>query len=184
MGADASGPSVGFIGAGRVSTALGLGLSTAGYRVVAVASRSPVSADRLARRIAGCATAPSGQAVADMAQQVFITTPDAVVTEVATAIRWQPGQWAVHCSGALTRQPLSAAAAAGAETGSFHPLSTFSSADDDAPNLRGAIFGIEAEGGLLAALEEMAERLGGTPLAVPAEARVLYHAAAVSMWLC
>ncbi len=184
MGTDALGPSVGFVGAGRAATALGLGLSVAGYRVVAIASRSPVSARRLAGRIAGCATAPSGQAVADMAQQVFITTPDAVVAELAAGIRWRQGQWAVHCSGALTRQALDAAAASGAETGSFHPLSTFSSnsgssGDGDAPGLRGAIFGIEAEGGLRVALAEMAERLGGTPLAVPAEARALYHAAAV-----
>ena len=107
---------------------------------------------------------------------------------MAAALRWRPGQRVVHCSGALTLEPLAPAAALGAETGSLHPVMTFGP-PDEAPaeamggspirGLRGAAFGIEAGEGLYPVLAELAHRLGGVPLKVPPEARPLYHAAAV-----
>ena len=176
---EASGPSVGFVGAGRTATALAGCLSGAGYAVVAVASRSSSSAERLAGRVPGCRSVPSAQAVADLAEVVFITTPDADVASVAAACRWRSGQAAVHCSGVMGLEALAPAAALGAETGSLHPLTTFGPPDAAVQDLRGAAFGIEAGERLYPVLSEMAHRLGGIPLRVPAGARSLYHAAAV-----
>ena len=180
--------SVGFIGAGRTAGALAPALSRVGYAVVSVTSRSRSSAKRLAGRIPGCRSAPNGQAVADAAGLVFITTPDATVAEMASGVRWRTGQRVVHCSGALTLEPLAPAAALGAETGSLHPVMTFGP-PDAAPaeavrglpirGLQGAAFGIEAGGELYLVLAEIARRLGGIPIRVPPGARPLYHAAAV-----
>ena len=205
MSANSSSPTVGFIGAGRVATALAANLTETGYSVVAVASGTAASAERLANRTAGCAPVADGQTVAELAQLIFITTPDTAVKDVAKSIMWPPRRCAVHCSGALTREAL--AAASGAETGAFHPLFTFGPIGETAPSddatlipdgigtdetfdsldpigayrraLHGVTFGIEAEGPLMLMLTEMAERLGGAALPVPAEARALYHAAAV-----
>ena len=84
----------------------------------------------------------------------------------------------MHCSGALTLEPLAAARAAGALVGSFHPVQSFLV---DAPDgvLDGVTFGLEADQRLSGVLDEMARALGGTPVRVPPEARPLYHAAAV-----
>ena len=170
-------PTIGFIGTGRIAGALARGLSRAGYEVAAVASRTEAAAVRLAATLPGCAVA-TPQGVAEQADFTFITTPDDAIAEVASSVRWRPGKSAVHCSGALTLEPLAAARAAGALVGSLHPVQTFAA---DAPEgaLAGVTFGIEADPLLSSMLADMARALGGTPLSVPPEARVLYHAAAV-----
>ena len=168
-------PSVGFIGAGRAGSALAHGLRTAGYHVCAIASRADASAQRLALAVEADAT--SAQGVADVADLVLITTPDDAIGGVASAVAWRPGQRVVHTSGALDLTPLGPALAAGAEVGSIHPIQTL--LGDGADSLEGVTFGIEAAGPLRDALNGMAERLGGHAIDVPAEARALYHAAAI-----
>ena len=184
---------IGFVGAGRTATTMALGLAQAGYGVVAVASRNDASALRLAERVPGCRAVPDAQAVADAATLVFITTPDDAIGRVAASVAWHPDQSVVHCSGALTLEPLVAASERGAKTGSLHPVQTFGPVEqwlrgpgaitngrgESLESFRGAAFGIEADGPLFDTLAEMARRLGGAPLQVPAGARPLYHAAAV-----
>ena len=93
-------PTVGFIGAGTVGTALAVRLSNKGYKVIAVASRSKSSADKLAANVSGCTPYDTKQAVADTAELVFITTPDDAIATVAAELKWHAGQSVVHCSGA------------------------------------------------------------------------------------
>ena len=170
-------PSIGFIGAGRVAGVLAPAFAAAGYRVAAVASRTSASAERVAALVPGAAAADA-QGVVDAAEMVFLTTSDAAIGPVAGAVRWRAGQAAVHCSGALTLEPLAAARKYGALTGSWHPFQTFGSEGTSA-TLEGVTFGIEADAGLYDTLAELAERVGGVALPVPAGARALYHAASV-----
>ncbi|MCH8847713.1 MAG: DUF2520 domain-containing protein [Chloroflexi bacterium] len=173
-------PSIGFIGAGRVAGVLAPAFAAAGYRVAAVASRSVASAERVAALVPG-AVAPaiqSAQGVVDAAEMVFLTTSDGAIGPVADSLRWRDGQAAVHCSGALTLEPLAAARKYGALVGSWHPFQTFG-ADGASTTLEGVTFGIEADAGLYDPLAELAERVGGVALPVPAGARALYHAASV-----
>lgn len=167
-------PRIAFIGGGRVAGVLAPAFAELGYPVVAAASRSPESAERIASLVAGC-QAISTQDAADAAEVVFITTSDGAVRDVASSVNWREGQGVVHCSGALTAEPLAPARAAGASVGSWHPFQTFGGET----TLAGVTFGIEAEGELLAFLERLALEVGGHPLRVPAEARALYHAASV-----
>ncbi len=118
---------LGFIGAGTVGTALAIRLSAKGYPVVAVSSRPHASAEKLARTIGGCHAVTNNQAVADMADFVFITTPDDVIGTVAAEVKWHPGQGVVHCSGADSTEVLKPAHNLGARVGAFHPLQTFAS---------------------------------------------------------
>jgi predicted short-subunit dehydrogenase-like oxidoreductase (DUF2520 family) len=48
---ESSRPIIGFIGAGRTANALAVGLSNAGYRVAAIASRDGASARELVARL-------------------------------------------------------------------------------------------------------------------------------------
>ena len=165
---------IAFIGGGRVAAVLAPVFAALGYPVIAAASRSPQSAERVASLVPGC-RAVYPQDAADAAGVVFVTTPDGAVADVAASVAWRAGQGVVHCSGALTCEPLAPAREAGASVGSWHPFQTFGGET----SLEGVTFGIEAEGELLAFLERLASEVGGYPLRVPAEARPLYHAASV-----
>ena len=167
-------PAIAFIGAGRVAGMLAPAFAELGYAVPAVASRSPESAERVATLVPSC-NAVSAQGAADVAEVVFITTSDGGIADVASSVAWRAGQGVVHCSGALTCEPLGPARDAGASVGSWHPFQTFGGET----SLVGVTFGIEANGELLAFLERLATEVGGPPLRVPAEARALYHAASV-----
>ena len=89
--------SIGFIGTGVLGRGLALALAGAGCPVAAVSSRTSSSARWLAGRIDGCLAADTAQAVADRCDLVFITTPDAAIAEVASAVSWRAGQGVAHC---------------------------------------------------------------------------------------
>lgn len=154
-------------------------LSNRGYRVVAVSSRSQTSAEKLAQAVNGCRALSNNQAVADVAELVFITTPDGAIAPVASEIKWHPGQSVVHCSGADSTDILEPAKKSGAQVGAFHPLQTFASVKQAIDNIPGSTFAVEAEEPLLTTLKEMATALDGHWIELKASDKVIYHAAAV-----
>ena len=170
-------PRLGFIGAGRLGTALAWSFARRGCTVAAVASRSTASARRLADGIAGCAVGDA-QAVVDASDIVFVTTPDDALAATMAALRWRPGVAAVHCSGASELAVLHAAAAAGAAVGGFHPLQSFAETEAAIASLPGCTITIEADELLRATLVALAGALGCHVNLLPPGARALYHAAA------
>jgi len=172
-------PKLGFIGAGTVGTALAIRLSERGYRVVAVASRSQTSAEKLAQAITGCHAVDNNQAVADAADLVFITTPDDAIATVVSTVNWHPNQSIVHCSGADSVDTLEPARKQGASVGAIHPLQTFASVEQAINNIACSTFALEAQEPLLSTLKEIATTLDGTWIELTAGDKVLYHAAAV-----
>ena len=172
-------PHLGFVGAGVVGSALAVGLSRAGYPVVAVNSRSSERRTALANRLPSAIAVDTPQDVADAVDLVFLTVPDDAVEALAASMTWSSGHAVVHCSGAASLDLLEAARFQGAKVGVFHPLQTFARADRAEAILPGSAFGIEASSDdLLVILKEMAESLGGTPLTVSGD-KAIYHASAV-----
>ncbi|MCL0048727.1 aspartate 1-decarboxylase [Dehalococcoidia bacterium] len=170
---------LGFIGAGTTGTALAVRLQEKGYPVVAVASRTRSSADKLAARVSGCRSYDSKQEVANSAELVFVTTTDDVIPQVIAEVRWNAGQSVVHCSGADSLDVLEKAKGDGAQVGAFHPLQTFASMTHAIDNLPGSTFALEAEGPLLEVLKKMAGSLDGHWVVLAPGDKVLYHTAAV-----
>ena len=170
---------LGFIGAGTVGTALSVRLSSKGYPIAAVSSRSRTSAKNLARAVDGCHVFNSNQGVADNAELIFVTTPDDAIASVVSQIQWHPGQSVVHCNGAASTDILQPAKEFGAQVGAFHPLQTFASAKQAIENIPGSTFAVEAEEPLLSTLKDMAAALDGHWVELKASDKVLYHAAAV-----
>jgi len=170
---------LGFIGAGTVGTALSVRLSSKGYPIAAVSSRSRTSAKNLARAVDGCHVFNSNQGVADNAELIFVTTPDDAIASVVSQIQWHPGQSVVHCNGAASTDILQPAKEFGAQVGAFHPLQTFASARQAIENIPGSTFAVEAEEPLLSTLKDMATALDGHWVELKASDKVLYHAAAV-----
>ena len=171
---------LGFIGAGTTGTALALRLNSKGYQVMAVSSQSQVSAENLARAISShCRVFKNSQDVVDIAELVFITTPDDVIAQVASQLKWRRGQSVIHCSGADSTEILEPAKKLGAHVGVFHPLQTFASAKQAVENIPGSTFALEAEEPLLDTLKDMATALDGYWIELKASDKVIYHAAAV-----
>jgi predicted short-subunit dehydrogenase-like oxidoreductase (DUF2520 family) len=171
--------SVGFIGAGKVGTALAAGLSKGGYSVFAVTDTNPQAAETFAHRIPGCRVFKDGQLIADKADHIFITTPDDYIQKVASQFTWHPNQSVVHCSGAASTDILESAERFGAMVGSFHPCQAFAGVDQAIENLPGSTFAIEAEKSLLDMLKDMASSIGCDWIVLKPGDKALYHAAAV-----
>jgi len=169
----------GFVGAGTTGTALAVRLSRRGWPVVAVSSRTLPSAQRLAKRVPNCQVYRTAQELADVAEMVFITTPDDVIAQVCGEVHWHGEQSILHCSGAHSVDILEPARELGAGVGSFHPLQTFADVDQAIANLPGSTFALEAEEPLLSTLKELSHLLNGNWVELKPGDKVLYHAAAV-----
>ncbi len=113
------------------------------------------------------------------ARVLWLCVPDRAITEVASEIvRCRPdlrGQVVVHSSGALSSAVLQAAAEAGAAVASVHPLMSFPSRR--LRSVRGAPFGVEAEGSAQRRLFALVRTLGGRPFALSAAGKAMYHVA-------
>ena len=99
---------IGFVGAGKVGSALAILLQRAGYRIAGVASRTGESANKLATRL-NCPVL-SKEDVAKRSEVLFITTSDDAIASVAQEIAEKDGfrseQIVLHMSGAHTAQLL------------------------------------------------------------------------------
>jgi len=173
---------IGLIGAGTLGKSLALGLTMVGYRVALVASRTPSTAKALAESIPGCRYVDSYQKLANQSDLVFITTPDEVISKIASEVQWTASQGVVHCSGEGSLNLLLPAAHLGARCGLMHPFQTFAgvyAAAQALDRFQGTTFALEADGWLLEALERIVSDLGGKVVKLKSEDRGLYHASAV-----
>jgi predicted short-subunit dehydrogenase-like oxidoreductase (DUF2520 family) len=173
---------IGFIGCGRVGSALAILLQQAGCEVVGVASRRQTSAEILAERL-GC-PALTGQEVARRAEALFLTTTDDAVAPVAAGLAaansFHDGQIVAHLSGALTSEALAPAAAQGAIAISLHPIQSFASVEQAIAILPGSYFSIEGDPRGHDFAREIVARLEGRSFLLDSGAKVLYHAACVA----
>ncbi|NYT36238.1 Rossmann-like and DUF2520 domain-containing protein [Allopusillimonas soli] len=169
---------MGFIGAGRLATALAWMLDGRGCSVHAVASRSARNAEKLAGGVRDAAVLDA-QGVADCCDLVFITTPDGAIAQTADALSWRPEMGVVHCSGATEVSVLAKAASEGALIGGFHPMQAFVDPRAAMRTLPGCVITIEARDPVLdELLGELAQVLDCTAYRLPHGARARYHAAA------
>lgn len=174
-------PSVAIIGAGKVGSALTAALHQLNYPLVGIASRTAASAVRLGQRF-GVPWTVQPTALSLQADVVFITTPDRSINHVADQIArsggFRQGQYVYHTSGCHTAEILHPAKSCGAFTGSLHPLLAFATTEQAAANLSGVYFSLDGDNEAMDFARKLIDEFGGNSLAVPAEQRALYHAAA------
>ena len=166
---------------------LGRILVEEGGEVVAVVSRTLASA-RKAGRFVGCSRASTElKIIPPSAEFVYLTVPHAAIEEVAQALALHPGLrfnrlGVCHASGVLTADVLAPLAKVGATTFSFHPLQTFPRTFSPrliVPSARGIFYGVDGSARGVRLARRLARALGGRVVLIPAESRVLYHAACV-----
>ena len=167
------------IGPGRVGTALGMALSNAGYRVVAVAGRTPASVAAFVERVPS-AVGMSPAEAASAVELVVVAVPDDEIAAVAAAVARDDGvaegsRW-VHVSGGHGPEVLRPVRLAGASVAACHPAQTFPDPDTGLAALPGSSWAVTAEESDLGWARVLVTDLRGTPVTVPARSRTLYHA--------
>jgi predicted short-subunit dehydrogenase-like oxidoreductase (DUF2520 family) len=171
---------VGVVGVGRVGSALAVALGRAGHHVVAVSGVSDASRRRAADRLPSAEVLPADQVVRAV-DLVLLTVPDdalaAVVEGLAAVGAFRPGQLVAHTSGRHGLDVLGPATRQGALPLALHPVMTFAGGAEDVERLGGTSFGVTAPEPLRAAGEALVVEMGGEPVWVPEDQRVLYHAA-------
>jgi predicted short-subunit dehydrogenase-like oxidoreductase (DUF2520 family) len=173
---------VGVVGTGRVGSVLGAALARAGHTVIAAYAVSAESRGRAERLLPGVPLKPADEVVRE-AGLALIATPDDVLADVvsglAAAGAFTPGQRVVHVCGSFGLDVLEPAARAGALPLALHPVMTFAGAPEDLQRLTGSTFGVTAPELLRPVAEALVIDMDGEPVWVPAGARPLYHAALV-----
>jgi len=173
------------LGTGRLGSALAEALHRAGWPVAAVWNRSPQPARRLRSRLGvGRAYREAGRAAA-AAPAVFLTVADDAVLPLAEVLAAgnaskMEGKIVFHTSGVHTAEVLSPLDRVGARTGALHPLQTFADPTSSLKRFPGTRWAADGHAGALALARQVVGSLEGRLLEVPAEGRVLYHAAAVT----
>ncbi len=173
--------SLAILGLGKVGTALGYLLRSAGYKIVAVADRLPENLRRGVTYTGGRTFSDVAEA-ASLASCILIATTDDDIAPVCEDITRRgavtAGKKVIHLSGAGGLDLLDAARQAGAFVASIHPLQSFATVEGAIKSIPGSTFGITAD----AALKEwsvcLVRDLGGHPFFVAEEDKPLYHAAA------
>jgi len=173
---------ISIIGAGRVGRALGRRLREQVWKIHAVVTRSEATARRAVRSIGG------GSAHTELSHSVFaapiilIAVPESSIETVVARLSCCEqaelrGKTVLHTSGTLSSHVLVPLRSRGVQTGSIHPLQSFSAVE--IPVLDGCTFAIEGDPAAAKVARLMAWTLGGQPLRLAAGAKPLYHAAAV-----
>jgi predicted short-subunit dehydrogenase-like oxidoreductase (DUF2520 family) len=171
-------PTLSFVGAGKLGTALAKACTAVGYRVAIIYSRAFEDAGALAEGLSEADAVTDIARVAD-ADLTFLTVPDDAIAPVCASIPWTSSSSVVHCSGALSLDVLKPAINAGASAGSLHPLQTFAGGSDGAARLADIAYALEAsDDRMQGMLETLVAALGGRAQWIRGSDKPLYHASA------
>lgn len=172
---------IAILGMGKVGTAVGYLLRSAGYEIVGVADMSVASAEKGAEYTGGKVYAYLADA-ASQADTVFITTGDDAISSVCEEVSRKGsithGNKVVHMSGAGGLDLLISARRAGAYIAGIHPIQSFADVQCAIENIPGSAFGITSDKEIEDWTVQVVRDLGGVPFFVSDADRPLYHAAA------
>ena len=171
------------VGAGRLGRTLARLWADEGvFTIGDVVTRSPQSAAAAVQFIGqgrprSTAGAPIRSGV------IMLAVPD---DQLPVAASWltehnavAPGDIAFHCSGALDAESLAPLRDAGAAVASIHPMHSFADPGASLGTFAGTVCALEGDTAALARLEPAFTAIGGHPIRISAEAKLLYHAGGV-----
>lgn len=171
---------VGVVGAGRVGAALGSALRAAGHQVVGASGTSAATLERIDTMLPGVPVL-AVEEVVRRADLVLLTVPDddlpQLVQGLATLGIWRAGQIAMHTAGRYGVAVLRPASQLGVIPLALHPAMTFTGTSLDVARLTDCLFAVTAPAPVLPIGQALVVEMGGEPVVVAEEHRLLYHAA-------
>lgn len=172
---------VGFIGAGRVGTAMGGYLSKKGIRISGYYSRSLTSSQAAANLTESQAFSDICKLTAE-SDLIGITTPDDLIHDTAVILSELDIPWKTrvifHMSGMYASDVLSLLEQKGAAVCSLHPLLSFGDPNTAIQALDYTPFTLEGRGENLDLIKNILKTCGNKWVEIPPESKVLYHASA------
>jgi predicted short-subunit dehydrogenase-like oxidoreductase (DUF2520 family) len=172
---------IAILGLGRVGKAVGFLLRSAGYNIVAVASRSMASLNEGIHYTGGKPYLEFSDASAQ-AECILITTSDDAILSVCEKITKEgsikTGKKVIHMSGVGGLDLLESARIAGASIACIHPLQSFVDVEGAITNIPGSTFGITSDDEMKDWSVQLVKDLGGIPFFISDAEKPLYHAAA------
>jgi predicted short-subunit dehydrogenase-like oxidoreductase (DUF2520 family) len=172
---------IAIVGAGAVAQAFGRLLLRRGAKVVAVASRTHLTAERAAKFIGPTVQAVTIVELPRLARRLLIATSDDAIEQVAQTLA-EAGMStgvALHTCGAKGSEALAPLRFRGVACGVLHPLQTIATPEQGARDLVGVTFGVTGDRDAVEWAEEIVTLLDGKPLRIKAGLLGSYHAAAV-----
>ena len=171
---------VGVIGTGKAGAVLGAALKRAGHQINACTAVSEISKLRADLLLPGVPVTDVNEAVAHR-DLVLLTVPDDVLPDLVNGLAAtnvvSPGTFVMHAAGRYGTEVLDPLTAQGCLPLAIHPVMTFTGTSVDLSRLDGCAFGVTAPDLLRPVAEALVVEMGGDPVWVPEENRLLYHAA-------
>lgn len=170
----------GLIGAGRVGPVLAAALRGAGHAVVGVHAVSEESVERAEALLPDVPVLEIPELLR-RAEAVLIAVPDdalgPLVSGLAEAGQWRPGQLVVHTSARFGVDVLTPAREAGVIPLAVHPIMDFTGTSLDLARLIDVSFGVTSDALMLPVAQALVVEMGGEPVVIEEEDRPLYAAA-------
>lgn len=171
------------IGTGALGSSLCRAMHPARLTVKSLFNRTPSRAGNLADDLEIAVSGNFPEHAGQLGEVIFLTVPDRQIKPVANALAGIDGELAgstvVHCSGNEDSGLLQPVSEKGAIVASFHPLQTFSGADESGL-FEGIYIDMEGDPGAIEKLKQLARSLGAHPLELDASDKPHLHAAAVT----
>lgn len=173
---------ISFIGAGKVSTTLGIYFKKRGFEIGGYYSRNLESAKRAAVQTDSRPFKTLNELI-DESDMVWITTPDDQIGHVVEQITSVPisdenEKVVLHASGAHSIAVLSPLADAGFNVACAHPLMAFNNIESSVQKIGSAWFATEEMTGNDFSLEAFFKLCGNKTFKIGSDKKTLYHAAA------
>jgi predicted short-subunit dehydrogenase-like oxidoreductase (DUF2520 family) len=171
---------IGVVGAGRVGAVLGAALRLAGHNCIGVSAVSDLSRLRAEALLPGVPIKAADQVVAE-SELVILAVPDSVLPDLIRGFSssevFIPGQFVAHTSGNYGISVFDSAPQVSPMA--IHPVMTFTGTSVDLARLPDTPFGVTTTETLRPVAEALVVEMGGEPVWVPEESRVIYHTAMV-----
>jgi predicted short-subunit dehydrogenase-like oxidoreductase (DUF2520 family) len=168
---------VGIIGAGRVGPVLGAALAGAGHAIVGISAVSQASRDRADAMLPGVPILEIPELV-ERSELVIIAVPDAelesLVSGLALAAVWQPGQLVLHTSARFGTAVLAPAIAGGVIPLAIHPAMDFTGTSIDLVRLRESFCAVTAPTPVQPIGQALVVEMGAEPVMISETDRPAY----------
>ncbi len=168
---------IGIIGAGRVGPVLGAALAGAGHAIVGISTVSEASRERAEALLPGVPILDIPDVI-ERAELVILAIPaselESLVSGLAAAGVWHPGQLVLHTAPGLGVSVLAPAVAAGAIPIALHPAIAFTGTSMDLVRLREAYCAVTAPGPVQPIGQALAVELGAEPVLIAEADRAAY----------
>ncbi len=172
------------IGAGRLGKALTRSLIKSGQAQLKAICNADFSKAKLVVEQMGSGVAVSRLADLPAADLTFITTPDDLISQVASQLasekRLNPQSIVIHCSGVLSTSVLAPLKDLGCHLATIHPLKAFKAGNDDPLIFQDCDCVVEGDVEAVKIGSTLFEKLGARIIQINQEDKTIYHAAAVT----